>query len=322
MLFFHIFTIILPNFSFFSYFCTMKKPQRITFDSLVGQEGSNSIIYKKKLIIADHYQREYLFVEPCRLDAITLIFVIRGKLRYLRNLKEYEATGSCILVNLPDNIVQVLSTENLEMYAVFISTDFLTSMPTDMLQRAQAYMAVNQEHRVDVPLENMASLLPFKSLVESTLSLKGPETDEVMKSLLQSFLYATFSMRNLSISNSDNKDTDSLGVSRGNRRLYDRFMEILTRYHHQERLVQFYADKLCVSPKYLSMAVKDFSGKSPSDWIADYVVAEAKSLLFYSQLSTAEVAYRLNFPSQAAFSKFFKANTGISPMKYVKGLEK
>lgn len=309
----------MPDYSFFSYICAMKKPQRITFDSLVGQEGSSSVIYKKKLIIADHYQREYLFMEPCRLDAITLIFIIRGKLRYLHNLKEYEATGSSILVNLPDNIVQVLSTQDLEMYAVFISTDFLTSMPTDMLQRAQAYMAVNHEHRVEVPLEYMAQLLPFKSLVESTLAINGPETDEVMKSLLQSFLYAVFSMRNLSISNRI-FDNDNNGSSRGNRRIYDRFMELLTRYHHQERLVQFYADKLCVSPKYLSMAVKEFSGKSPSDWIADYVVAEAKSLLFYSQLSTVEVAFRLNFPSQAAFSKFFKQNTGISPMKYIKGL--
>lgn len=299
---------------------TQKKFNKITFDSLIGHDGSSSVVYKKKLVIADHYQSEYLFVEPCRLDAITLIFVIRGKLRYLRNLKEYEATGSCILVNLPDNIVQVLNTEDLEMYAVFISTDFLTSMPTDMLQRAQAYMAVNQEHKAEVPLENMASLLPFKSLVESTLAINGPETDEIMKSLLQSFLYAVFSMRNQSINGQDNQ-VDNPAVSRGNRRIYDRFMELLTRYHQQERLVQFYADKLCVSPKYLSMAVKDFSGKSPSDWIADYVVAEAKSLLFYSQLSTSEVAFRLNFPSQAAFSKFFKQNTGISPLKYVKGID-
>lgn len=298
----------------------MKKPQRITFDSLVGTGDSSSIIYKKKLIIADHYQREYLFAEPCRLDAITLIFVIRGKLRYLRNLKEYEVTGSCILVNLPDNIVQVISNENLEMYAVFISTDFLTSMPTDMLQRAQAYMAVNQEHCISVPLDSMASLLPFKDLVVSTLSINTPETDDVMKSLLQSFLYAVFSLRNLSI-NVPSQDTDLTTATRGNRRIYDRFMELLTRYHHQERQVQFYADKMCISPKYLSMAVKDFSSKSPSDWIADYVVAEAKSLLFYSQLSTAEVAFRLNFPSQAAFSKFFKQNTGISPMKYLKQLE-
>jgi len=295
---------------------TIVKPHRITFDNLVDPNGSNSVRYKKKLLIADHYQREYLFVEPCRLDAITLLFIIRGKIRYLHNLKEYEASGSCVLVNLPDNIVQVLSTENLEMFAVFISTDFLTSMPTDMLQRAQAYMAVNQEPRADIPLENMKSLLPFKELVESTLRINGPETDEIMKSLLQSFLYATFSMRNQSLTETQ----ASSGLSRGNRRIYDRFMELLTRYHHQERQVQFYADKLCVSPKYLSMAVKDFSGKAPSDWIADYVVAEAKSLLFYSQLSTLEVAFRLNFPTQAAFSKFFKQKTGISPLKYKKGV--
>lgn len=297
------------------------KPTRITIENLINLEGKNAIVYKKKLVISDHYAREYLFIEPCRLDAITLLFIVRGKIRYLQNLKEYEATGSCILVNLPDNIVQVLSTEDIEMYAVFISTDFLTSMPTDMLQRAQAYMAVNQEHRTQVSLEHLTTLLPFLDIVKSTLEINGPETDEIMKSLLQTFLYAAFSMRSQSLKNKKN-ESDSIYVSRGNRRLYDRFMELLTRYHTQERQVKFYAEKLCVSPKYLSMAVKDFSGKSPSDWIAEYVVAEAKSLLYYSQLSTLEVAFRLNFQSQAAFSKFFKQNTGISPLKYVKGLDK
>ena len=85
--------------------------------------------------------------------------------------------------------------------------------------------------------------------------------------------------------------------------------------------MQFYAEKLCVTPKYLSMAVKEYSGRKPLDWISEYVIAEAKSLLYYSQIPAQEVAFRLNFPSQSAFGKFFKQKTGYSPRQYAKLIE-
>lgn len=293
------------------------RPNKITISELIKSADISKVIrYKEKLVVSSHYAKEYLFVEPCRLDAITLLFMVRGKLHYMHNLKEYEVAESSVLVNLPDNIVQVIDTEDLQLYAVFISSDFLVSMPTDMMQRALSYMAINQEHRVPLSIDQMRTLLPFLDLVKSTIENPGPETEEIMKSLLQSFLYVVFNMRSQSLKEHEKEGTSA--SSHGQRRLYDQFMELVSRYHQQERQVQFYADKLHISPKYLSMSVKAFSGKNPSDWIADFVIAEAKSLLYYSDLSVQEVAYRLNFPSQSSFGKFFKQKTGISPLKYAR----
>ena len=143
-----------------------------------------------------------------------------------------------------------------------------------------------------------------------------PETDEIVRSLLQAFMLSILSlMRQHQTTVIDIDRT----ATRGNRQLFERFMEALSHYHQQERMVQFYADKLCVTPKYLSTVVKEYSGKSPSDWICEYVIAEAKSLLHYSQMSVQEVAFHLNFPTQSAFGKFFKQKTGFSPRQYVKG---
>lgn len=293
------------------------KLNKITIDEILRNGETRALAYKEELVISDHFAQEYLFIEPCRLDAITLLFCYGGTLRYRVNLQEFEVSEPCILFNLPENIVQLVRTDGIQLFAVFISTHMLQAMPSDMLQRAYAYMAMNQNnHRAMVPLERMSELLPYYELTKSTLAHPQAETEDIIRSLMMSFMLNLFAL--FSEYRPANALEPSAANSRGNRRLYDRFMDLLSKYHQQERQVQFYADKMCVSPKYLSMAVKEYSGKCPSDWIADYVVAEAKSLLHYSNLSVQEVAFHLNFPSQSSFGKFFKQQTGISPLKYAR----
>jgi AraC-like DNA-binding protein len=82
------------------------------------------------------------------------------------------------------------------------------------------------------------------------------------------------------------------------------------------RNVGFYADKLCLTPKYLSKLIKTTSGKSAPEWIDSYVILEAKNLLKYSDIAIKEIVYRLNFPNQSVFYKFFKARTGMTPSEY------
>lgn len=290
---------------------------RITIEQLCNNRPSKVLNYKGKMIVSDHIAQEYLFEEPCRLDAITLLVCIRGRLDYSVNLEQYSSTDACILLNMPENIIQFRGSEGLEAYAVLVSTELVESLPYDLLQRAGALLPVKRHLHAQVPVEELRELIPFLNLLRSALSHPMAETDEVVKSLLQAFLLSVYGLMHAHQKNTEEESVHT--IARGTRQLAERFMDLLRRHHQQERMVQYYADRLCVTPKYLSMVVKDFSGKSPSDWISDYVIAEAKSLLHYSQLPPQEVAFRLNFPSTAAFGKFFKQKTGISPRQYVKG---
>ena len=71
-----------------------------------------------------------------------------------------------------------------------------------------------------------------------------------------------------------------------------------------------------LSPKYVSGAIKSYSGKGALDWINEYVVLEAKMMLRYTEMSVQEVAYALNFPTQSAFGKYFRHLLGMSPKQY------
>ena len=73
------------------------------------------------------------------------------------------------------------------------------------------------------------------------------------------------------------------------------FGRLVHKYFRKERSVAFYADKLFISPKYLSLLVKEATGRSAANWIDEYVIMEAKNMLRFSGRNIQQVTYDLNF---------------------------
>ena len=96
------------------------------------------------------------------------------------------------------------------------------------------------------------------------------------------------------------------------------FLKLVHMYYTTERAVAFYASKLFISPKYLSLLVKEATGRSAACWIDHFVIMEAKNLLRYSGKNVQQVAYSLNFSNQSSFGKYFKHLTGMSPTDFQK----
>ena len=86
----------------------------------------------------------------------------------------------------------------------------------------------------------------------------------------------------------------------------------------EQHVVTFYAEKLFITPQYLSLILKELTGKSANKWIADALIVEAKMLLKAPQATVQQVADILHFSDQSTFGKFFKKHMGISPMEYRK----
>ena len=79
----------------------------------------------------------------------------------------------------------------------------------------------------------------------------------------------------------------------------------------------YYADVMCVTPKYLSQIVHKASGRFAGDWIADFVILEAKALLKSHKYTIQQVADMLNFANQSFFGRYFKKKVGCSPSVYI-----
>lgn len=98
--------------------------------------------------------------------------------------------------------------------------------------------------------------------------------------------------------------------------IYQSFISHIEKHYRNERSVKFYADKLCLTPKYLSSVIHQMSGKHASEWLDDFIMLEIKALLKTTNMPVQQIAYELNFSTPAHFGKFFKRITGISPKRY------
>ena len=106
------------------------------------------------------------------------------------------------------------------------------------------------------------------------------------------------------------------GVGHRSIDLYNAFVSLVAQHYREAHDVRFYADKLCITTRYLSQITDDVVAKSPKQIIADYLMSEAKSYLCTTRLTIQEIADKLGFSSQALFCKFFKTQASTSPSEY------
>ena len=89
-------------------------------------------------------------------------------------------------------------------------------------------------------------------------------------------------------------------------------------YCKEQHVVSFYAEQLYITPQYLSLILKELTGRSANKWIDEALMQEAKILLKAPQATVQQVAVALHFSDQSTFGKFFKKHAGMSPMEYRK----
>ena len=98
--------------------------------------------------------------------------------------------------------------------------------------------------------------------------------------------------------------------------LFRKFIKLLSSYEATDRSVKGYAEKLCVTPKYLSTVCKSVSGKTALEWIHDFLADSITHKLKYTDVSIKEIADELGFPNISFFGKFVKSRFGVSPKEY------
>ena len=262
--------------------------------------------------------------EAVRIDGLMIVVGIKGELHLEIDLKECVVTpGSLICLGL-DNIVRILkdSSHDFDAYAVIVSPSFMRDINIDL----------NVVNIPSIAKAKRASQLPLITLHhdEQQMIYRLIETihaynssklisyyrRQIIMNLVATLIYHLMECGER-ISAEDSPNTaDSI---RPRRSLYlQEFMALVQKYHRSERSVSFYAEKLFISPKYLSLVIKETTGRSASQWIDDMVILEAKNLLRFSGKNIQQVAYELNFTNQSAFGKYFKHLTGMSPSQYQK----
>lgn len=102
---------------------------------------------------------------------------------------------------------------------------------------------------------------------------------------------------------------------------FEMLVKLIEENFMRERTVAFYADQLCLTPKYLSVIVKSVCGKTVQQLIFKAIIRRSIYLMKNTDKTIQQIASDLSFPNASSFGTFFKKHTGLSPKNYRMGAE-
>lgn len=256
-------------------------------------------------ILLDNVVPSKAFEYPFKLDVTVAMICVRGTTSGKINLKPFTSASSGLTIILPDQILeQETVSDDFSGLIIIMSRRFTDGL--NIQEKLPLFLTIRDYPFVPLTEDELKELVAFYSILQRTVRKKeNPYRMEIVQCLLKAFFYSSSFLK----IHEDKKKTK-------NEVLVENFLTHVKTNYREQRGVEFYADKLCLTPKYLSKVIKESSGKSANDWIDDYVVLEAKALLKSTNKTIQQISDELNFPSQSFFGKYFKRQVGLSPKEY------
>ena len=259
---------------------------------------------------------------PRRLEGNVMMFCVKGSIRMSINLNEFDIVeGSMVIVTAQD-IVRVekvygQNPEDLHFVMIAMSQNFVTDLKIDFRKILSEGITLMETPVIHLDDELQGVFGDYLRLIAKVAGSGLKMNHDAVRGLVSSMASIAAGQWLAGVDKLRNRNAVSTNLRSDHKRLvFQQFIKLVHENYSRERQVIYYADRLCISPKYLSRLCREISGKSAPEWIDAYVMLEAKNLLKYSDMPIKEIVYRLNFSNQTVFYKFFKAHTGMTPTEY------
>ena len=272
-------------------------------------EMRNQII-ERGLMLFDNINRVPIYEKPYASPFIVLCLNHQGWLKTIYDLQQKEFHQHDLAVIPPGHVLQAQeSSDDYLVSLLVISPQFLQKLEH---QHASTLDHVEFHSRSAFHLNNeqYKGVLAYFKILHAISEINHPEREELLANQMKigAKLIEIYLKENGMITTPERTHIQEL---------LHRFQNAVVTHFHESRKVQFYADLLCLSPKYFGSIIKEETGIPASEWITRYVTVQAKSLLRHSRnMNIQQISFQLGFPDPAAFTRFFKANTGMSPKEY------
>ena len=255
---------------------------------------------------------------PFRFDGYIGMFCIEGSISVEINMKSYLVQPNSFMVSVPGYILRVSKTsevdlDRLHVVILAMSTDYMPAIRLDVNKLFNEGMSVMDTPVVTLNQSEYLLGEKYMELAKDILASDLVDKRDILGHLIASVMHVFTAIWSREISQA--RETGKKNGGR-NKQILEQFLKLVSEYHTTYRNMAFYADRMCLTPKYLSKLIKQASGRSAPDWIDAFVILEAKHLLKYSDITIKEIVFRLHFPNQSVFYKFFKAHTGMTPSEY------
>lgn len=254
----------------------------------------------------------------------TLLFLVNSGsgFRIEVNFEQEDISPGTLLMVFPGNVVRMLSPvpDDTDAYLLYFDIKFLRGVSINLTSVQIPPSITRRRPAIHLSEEESDLLVKYFLLLHE--STDADQTNQqvvrsIATNLTAALFYQLIIFHHRRIAG---EITSQAHIRMGSRRndYVREFIRLVHIHYTRERSVGFYADKLFISPKYLSLLVKEATGRTAAGWIDEFVLMEAKNMLRFSGKNIQQIAYALNFPTQSSFGKYFKHLTGLSPTEYQK----
>lgn len=254
-----------------------------------------------------HFSVKY----PHRHDFFEVLFLQKGSGFHVIDGNKYEIKPPCVFFLSRGQAHKLELSHDIEGFIFIFTSDFYLlnrSNPNSLIEFPFFYTIHQDNPPLLLKNEEDVRFLEtiFKRGVQEILSKSQPDI-ELLHSILDLILTTCSSLYEVGESHL-NKGKGQI--------LVKRFFHLLEENHQKNFSINEYAALMGITPNHLTQTVKLLTGKTSSQIIKSKQLLEIKRLLVHTNLSVSEIASQLNFEDQSYFTKFFKRETGLTPLQY------
>ena len=248
------------------------------------------------------------YKQTCRLKAGIFALCVEGNLRASINLTEYTLKPNDFITLMPGSIIQFCEQkESFRLSFIGFSSEFMDCV--NMIKSTMSALPTIYENPIISLSEDRADFInDYFHLLERVQAKEKSINREMVKHILLTMIHGISDL-------SQGKSWPNKITTRSDE-IHKKFIQLVMKNYTSKRQTAFYASQLSISPQHLCMIIKQKTGRSVSDIIADMIIMDAKSQLMATDLTIQEISYSLNFPNVSFFGKYFKRYVGVSPQKF------
>jgi len=266
------------------------------------------------LVLTDRIADAPIPKEPTRMNFILMALCKHGKAQYSIDTREQTVKpGDLLFISERHIVDNYMASPDFECLCIMVSTEFYHGFIQNVKNVSSLLLfSMNNPVVSLTPREIQVYSNYYQTIREKMSDREHHYRTDLVKALLLAMFY---DMSNViwRVEQQESKSQTRADV------IFANFIRLLEQHFRQERRVSWYAEQLCITPKYLSEIVKQVSKRTPNEWIDNYVILEIRVLLKNSTKSIKEIAEELQFPNQSFLGKYFKEHIGVSPSLYRKG---
>lgn len=261
------------------------------------------------------YVKKFLAASPVHtLTYYDITFITEGEGSFSIDNRTYEAFPQDVFFSKAGEIRNWDTHHISNGYALIFEDEFLSSLFRDsMFVRHLAFFKPEKSAKLHLSDELYTRVLQVLHNIKMEIDSYKQNDVHVLRALLYEVLMLLERAYQKAVLNEEittDKEINNIHIGR--------FIHLVGAHLKEQHSVQFYADKLCITPNYLNEIITSVMGLGAKRYIQNQVIDEAKKLLAYTDVPISDIAFELHFSTVSYFIRCFRQHTGETPLLFRK----